>query len=87
MKSRAAVAWEAGQPLQIEEVDVAAPKEGEVLVRGPNVMRLYLKNKVATSASLTDEGWLRTGDLGLMDDDGFVFIIGRLKELIINAGA
>ncbi|MEL7228845.1 MAG: AMP-binding protein [Pseudomonadota bacterium] len=60
--------------------------EGEVLVRGPNVMRCYRNNVEATNASITSRGWLRTGDLGRMDDDGYVFITGRLKELIIKGG-
>jgi len=66
--------------------EVAAGVEGEVLVRGPNVMRVYLNNPEATAAALTGDGWLRTGDLGRMDDDGYVFITGRLKELIIKGG-
>jgi acyl-CoA synthetase (AMP-forming)/AMP-acid ligase II len=66
--------------------EVPAGVEGEVLVRGPNVMRVYLDNPDATAASLTDDGWLRTGDLGRMDEDGYVFITGRLKELIIKGG-
>jgi len=60
--------------------------EGEVLVRGANVMRCYLKNKEATREAITDNGWLRTGDLGKMDEDGYVYITGRLKELIIKGG-
>ncbi len=66
--------------------EVAAGVEGEVLVRGPNVMRVYLDNPEATAASLTGDAWLRTGDLGRMDEDGYVFITGRLKELIIKGG-
>lgn len=66
--------------------EVARGTEGELLVRGPNVMRCYLKNPEATAQSITDDGWLRTGDLGLMDEDGYVFITGRLKELIIKGG-
>ncbi len=61
-------------------------EEGELLVRGSNVMRHYRGNEKATSASLTPKGWLRTGDLGRMDDDGYVFITGRIKELIIKGG-
>jgi acyl-CoA synthetase (AMP-forming)/AMP-acid ligase II len=59
--------------------------EGEIVVRGPNVMLEYLKNPEATSASFTDD-WLRTGDLGRKDADGYLFVTGRIKELIIKGG-
>ncbi|MGB7205496.1 MAG: AMP-dependent synthetase, partial [Anderseniella sp.] len=52
----------------------------------PNVMQGYFKNREATVAALTSEGWLRTGDLGRIDADGYVFVTGRLKELIIKGG-
>lgn len=61
-------------------------EEGEILVRGPNVLREYLKNVEATAEAITSEGWLRTGDLGRMDEDGYVFVTGRLKEMIIKGG-
>ncbi|MBE0412000.1 AMP-binding protein [Yoonia sp.] len=60
--------------------------EGEIAVRGPNVMREYYKNPEATEATFTPAGWLRTGDLGTMDAEGYVFVTGRLKELIIKGG-
>lgn len=66
--------------------EVPRGAEGEILVRGPSVMKHYLKNKAATAEALTSDGWLRTGDLGRMDADGYVFITGRLKELIIKGG-
>ena len=60
--------------------------EGEILVRGNNVLRYYLKNPEATAETITKRGWLRTGDLGRMDAEGYVFVTGRLKELIIKGG-
>ena len=66
--------------------EVPPGTEGELIVRGPNVMRCYLHNETATREALTDTGWLRTGDLGKMDKEGYVYITGRLKELIIKGG-
>ncbi|MEJ8856766.1 AMP-binding protein [Variovorax robiniae] len=59
---------------------------GELAIRGPNVMRGYYKNEQATRDSFTPDGWLRTGDLGHRDADGFFFVTGRIKELIIKGG-
>ncbi|WP_299675820.1 AMP-binding protein [uncultured Roseobacter sp.] len=60
-------------------------QEGEIAVRGPNVMLEYLRNPEATRQSFAGD-WLRTGDLGHIDADGYVFVTGRLKELIIKGG-
>jgi acyl-CoA synthetase (AMP-forming)/AMP-acid ligase II len=63
-----------------------ANQVGEIAIRGPNVMLEYLDNAQATEQTKTSDGWLLTGDLGYMDDDGYVFVSGRLKELIIKGG-
>ncbi|MEP5732038.1 MAG: class I adenylate-forming enzyme family protein [Sulfitobacter sp.] len=60
--------------------------EGEVLVRGPHVMRGYYRNPVETEKALDSEGWLHTGDLGKLDEEGLLHILGRSKELIIHGG-
>jgi len=66
--------------------ELADGEAGELMIRGPNVTRGYFKNPEATAAALTADGWLRTGDLARRDGDGFYFITGRLKELIIKGG-
>ena len=71
-----------GRPLPGAEVRVAT--DGELLVRGPHVFAGYYRDEEATRASLRD-GWLRTGDLGAVDGDGYVRITGRKKEIIITS--
>ncbi len=62
--------------------DLPAGKEGELWVKGPQVMQGYLNNPEATAATITPDGWLRTGDIAVIDADGYMFIVDRLKELI-----
>jgi len=59
---------------------------GEIMIRGDNVMKGYYKAPDITAQTLEPDGWLHTGDLGYVDADGFYFITGRLKELIIKGG-
>ncbi|MFC7580110.1 AMP-dependent synthetase/ligase [Schaalia naturae] len=60
--------------------------DGEILVKGPMVFQRYHNDPDATSAAFTEDGWFRTGDLGSVDEDGYIHVTGRLKELIVTAG-
>ena len=74
-------------------IDVADPtrelalgERGEICVKGPNVMRGYWKKPDATAEAMTADGFLRTGDVGYMDEDGFVFIVDRTKDMLLVGG-
>jgi fatty-acyl-CoA synthase len=66
--------------------DVAAGEKGEVLVQGPNVTPGYWQQPAATQAAFAGDGWLRTGDLAQVDDEGYLYIVDRLKDMIISGG-
>ncbi|CAI9777935.1 unnamed protein product [Fraxinus pennsylvanica] len=61
-------------------------RTGELWLRGPSIMKGYFSNEEATASTLDSDGWLRTGDLCYVDEDGFVFVVDRLKELIKYKG-
>ncbi|KAJ9553717.1 hypothetical protein OSB04_017762 [Centaurea solstitialis] len=61
-------------------------REGELWLKGPAVMKGYLGNEAATSATIVADGWLRTGDLCYFDEDGYLFVVDRIKELIKHKG-
>ncbi len=72
-----------GKPVPGCEVKIA--DDGEVVIKGPNIFQGYWENDDATKETLIDE-WLQTGDLGSIDEDGFLYITGRKKDIIITAG-
>lgn len=64
-------------------IDVKIAQDKEILVKGPNVMQGYFHNEQATKEIIDEYGWLHTGDLGFIDNEGFLFVIGRRKEMIV----
>ena len=85
----------AGRPplfseLRIVDADgteIVMPRtNGEVITRGPNIMKGYWNNPEATAAAIDSEGWFHTGDIGYLDEDGFLYIADRLKDMVITGG-
>ena len=73
-----------GKPIDCVQLKLA--EDGEILVKGPNVTRGYYKKPEETHELFDDEGWLKTGDIGRLDEDGFLWIIDRKKEIIVTSG-
>ena len=73
-----------GKPIPGTTIKIA--DDGEVLIKGPIVMEGYWQNKTANKEVFTDDGYFRSGDLGKLDEDGFLYIVGRKKELIVTSG-
>ena len=77
-----------GKPLVGTELRIADPDEdgnGEIQFKGRHVMAGYYKNPEATAETMTEDGWLKSGDLGKIDSDGFVYVTGRLKEIYVSS--
>lgn len=73
-----------GKPIPHVEVKIA--EDGEILVRGPNVMKGYWNDPQSTAEMIDKDGWLHTGDIGMIDDDGFIHITDRKKHLFVSSG-
>jgi len=73
-----------GKPLPGTKVKISPEKE--ILVRGPNVTKGYFKNEEATQRSFDQDNWFHTGDMGFLDKQGFLTVIGRIKEMIVTSG-
>ena len=82
----ATVATTCGRPIADFELRIDGPDEGEVLLRGPNVMLGYLDDPDATAAAIDSDGWLHTGDIGKLDANGNLSITDRLKDMYICGG-
>jgi acyl-CoA synthetase (AMP-forming)/AMP-acid ligase II len=84
----------AGRVLPLAEVRIVGPdgsalaagQSGEIVVRGAMVMKGYWNRPEDTAAAITPDGWLRTGDVGYVDDEGYIFIVDRMKDMVISGG-
>jgi fatty-acyl-CoA synthase len=85
----------AGRPSFLNDIRLTAPnglvvteplERGEICVSGPNVMKGYWNRPDATAAAIDAEGWFHSGDLGYLDEDGFLYIVDRVKDMVISGG-
>ena len=70
----------------VKDTTIKIGEGGEILIKGPQVMKGYYKNEAATKEAFTSDGFFRTGDIGEIDEDGYLKITGRIKDLIITSG-
>ena len=72
--------------VDMDNVETKPGERGEIQIKGPNVMREYWNRPDATEAAFTEDGWFRSGDVGVRDEEGYIKIVDRLKDMIISGG-